>query len=230
MKTRLGPGEREVLLELYRVAQARAGWRRRQVTGWLFIHELVENASRYVGSALADLHRWGMVEKVDVREQGTARAVNLYRITSRGLAALGISRDQLELPIPARDPREESTLYMPRAAWGALEILRREADEEAGRERFGEEGWMNAGEIYAAGQNVLSDDMAWLARRGLVDRRPVPDERRPRSPMIVYRVTARGRAVEKLQAHGGLVHVRVPPRPPPREARPSLSYVHVCGG
>lgn len=230
MKTELRTAEREVLLELYRAAQARDGWKRQQVTGWLFIHELVESASVYVGSTLADLHRWGMVEKADVREQGTAKSVNLYRITSRGLAALGIPREQLDLPLPAPDPREESTVYMPRAAWGALEVLRRHAERGTGRERFGETGWMNAGEIYSAGQNVLSDDLAWLARRGLVERRPVPDERRPRSPMIVYRVTTRGRAVERLQARGGLVHVRVPAAAMPREPRPSLTFVNVCGG
>jgi DNA-binding HxlR family transcriptional regulator len=230
MKTELRTAEREVLLELYRTAQARDGWKRQQVAGWLFIHELVESASVYVGSTLADLYRWGLVEKADVREQGTAKSVNLYRITSRGLAALGITRDQLDLPLPAPDPRENSSVYMPRAAWGALEVLRRQVDGSAGRERFGETGWMNAGEIYSAGQNVLSDDLAWLARRGLAERRPVPDERRPRSPMIVYRVTARGRAVEKLQARGGLVHVRVPAPAIPREARPTLSFVNVCGG
>jgi DNA-binding HxlR family transcriptional regulator len=229
MKTELRTAEREVLLELYRAAQARDGWKRQQVTGWLFIHELVESASVYVGSTLADLHRWGMVEKADVREQGTAKSVNLYRITSRGLAALGIPREQLDLPLPAPDSRETSTVYMPRAAWGALEVLRRQVDR--GRERFGETGWLNAGEIYSAGQNVLSDDLAWLARRGLVERRPVPDERRPRSPMIVYRVTARGRAVEKLQARGGLVHVRLPAAPVlSREPRPGLAFVNVCGG
>lgn len=230
MKTELRTAEREVLLELYRTAQARDGWKRQQVTGWLFIHELVESASVYVGSTLADLHRWGMVEKADVREQGTAKSVNLYRITSRGLAALGITREQLDLPLPAPDAREDSTVYMPRAAWGALEVMRRHAERGTGRERFGETGWMNAGEIYSAGQNVLSDDLAWLARRGLVERRPVPDERRPRSPMIVYRVTARGRAVEKLQSRGGLVHVRVPAAVLPRETRSSLTFVNVCGG
>lgn len=230
MKTDLRPAEKEVLLELYRAAQARDGWKRRQVTGWLFIHEIVESATAYVGTTLADLCRWGLVEKLDVREQGTAKAVNLYRITARGLAALGIGREQLDLPLPADDPQEERTVYMPRAAWGALEVLRRQVDRRGGGERFGEAGWMNAGEIYSAGQNVLSDDLAWLARRGVVDRRPVPDERRPRSPMIVYRITARGRAVEALQARGNLVHVRVPAAPVLVGVRPTPSFANVCGG
>lgn len=231
MKHDLKPAEREVLLELYRTAQARDGWKRRQVTGWMFIHEIVESATSYVGSTLADLVRWGLVDKVDVREQGTAKAVNLYRITSRGLAALGIGREQLDLPLPADDPQEESSVYMPRAAWGALQVLRRQVERGAGGERFGEPGWMNAGEIYSAGQNVLSDDLAWLARRGLVDRRPVPDERRPRSPMIVYRITPRGRSVEALQTRGNLVHARMPaPSPIPTVSRPTPAYVNVCGG
>lgn len=231
MKTDLRPAEREVLLELYRAAQARDGWKRRQVTGWLFIQEIVESATAYVGSTLADLCRWGLVEKADVREQGTAKAVNLYRITARGLGALGIGREQLDLPLPADDAAEERTVYMPRAAWGALEVLRRQADRRAGVLRFGEAGWMNAGEIYSAGQNVLSDDLAWLARRGLVDRRPVPDERRPRSPMIVYRITPRGRSMEALQTRGNLVHVRVPAAAPTViTLRPTPSFVNVCGG
>jgi DNA-binding PadR family transcriptional regulator len=231
MKTHLRPAEKGVLLELFRVAQARDGWKRRQVSGWLFIHELVEPGTEYVGPTLADLYRWGLVEKVDVREQGTARPVNLYRITARGLAALGIPREELDLPLPAHEPHEERTLYVPRAAWGALEALRRQLERGLGCERFGEEGWMNAGEIHAAGQTVLSDDLAWLARRELVERRPVPDPRRPRSPMIVYRATARGRAAEKLQARGGLVHARVPPpSSPPREPRPSRTLASVCGG
>ncbi len=228
MKTELRPAERAVLLELYRTAQARDGWMRRQVTGWLFIHEIVESATSYIGSTLADLCRWGLVDKVDVRERGTAKAVNLYRITPRGLAAIGITREQLDLPLPADDPHEESTVYMPRAAWGALDVLRRRGD--AAQERFGEPGWMNAGEIYAAGQNVLSDDLTWLARRGLVERRPVPDERRPRSPMIVYRPTARGRAVEALQLRVNLVQVRIPAAPAAASARPSAAFVNVCGG
>ncbi|HYW12683.1 MAG TPA: hypothetical protein VE871_12030 [Longimicrobium sp.] len=231
MKTELRTAERAVLLELYRTAQARDGWNRRQVTGWLFIHEIVESATSYIGSTLTDLCRWGLTDKVDVRERGTAKAVNLYRITPRGLAAIGIAREQLDLPLPADNPAEESTVYMPRAAWGALEVLRRQGD--AARERFGETGWMNAGEIYAAGQNVLSDDLTWLARRGLVERRPVPDERRPRSPMIVYRVTARGRAVEALQTRANLVHVRMPAAATlvhAAAARPSLAFVNVCGG
>lgn len=228
MKTELRPADRAVLLELYRTVQARDGWKRRQVTGWLFIHEIVESATSYIGSTLADLCRWGLVDKVDVREQGTAKAVNLYRITPRGLAAIGITREQLDLPLPANDPQEESTVYMPRAAWGALDVLRRRG--EAASERFGETGWMNAGEIYSAGQNVLSDDLTWLARRGLVERRPVPDERRPRSPMIVYRPTARGRAVEALQIRANLVHVRMPSAPAPLVVRPSLSFADVCGG
>jgi DNA-binding HxlR family transcriptional regulator len=230
MKTDLRPAERDVLLELYRCAQARDGWKRRQVSGWLFIHEIVESASSYIGSTLADLCRWGLVDKVDVREQGTAKAVNLYRITSRGLAALEIPREQLDLPLPAHDPHEESTVYMPRAAWGALEVLRRHADRGNGAARFGEAGWMNAGEIYTAGQNVLSDDLAWLARRCLVERRPVPDERRPRSPMIVYRVTPRGRAVEVLQSRGGLVHARMPALAQIAVVRPGLAFLNVCGG
>ncbi|HLM66134.1 MAG TPA: hypothetical protein VK358_01340 [Longimicrobium sp.] len=228
MKTELRPAERAVLLELYRTAQARDGWKRRQVTGWLFIHEIVESATSYIGSTLADLCRWGLVDKVDVREQGTAKAVNLYRITPRGLAAIGITREQLDLPLPADDPHEENTVYMPRAAWGALDVLRRRGD--AAQEHFGEPGWMNAGEIYAAGQNVLSDDLTWLSRRGLVERRPVPDERRPRSPMIVYRPTARGRAVEALQLRANLVQVRIPAAPAAAPARPSAAFVNVCGG
>ena len=163
MKTELRSAERDVLLELYRTAQARDGWRRRQVTGWLFIHEIVESATSYIGSTLADLCRWGLVDKLDVRERGTAKAVNLYRITPRGLDAVGITRDQLDLPLPAAEPAEESTVYMPRAAWGALDALRRQG--QAAPRRFGEAGWMNAGEIYSAGQNVLSDDLTWLARR-----------------------------------------------------------------
>lgn len=227
MRTDLKPAERSILLELYRTAQAHDGWKRRQVTGWLFIHEIVESATSYIGGTLADLCRWGLVDKVDVREHGTAKAVNLYRITPRGLAAIGVGREQLDLPLPADDPHEESTVYMPRAAWGALEALRREGD---GRERFGESGWMNAGEIYAAGQNVLSDDLTWLARRGLVERRPVPDERRPRSPMIVYRITSRGRAVEALQTRANLVHARMPAAVHAVSLRPSLAFVNVCGG
>lgn len=232
MKTELRASERAVLLELYRTAQAHDGWKRREVTGWLFIHEIVESATSYIGSTLTDLCRWGLTDKVDVRERGTAKAVNLYRITPRGLAAIGIAREQLELALPVHDPAEESTVYMPRAAWGALEALRRQGD--AARERFGETGWMNAGEIYAAGQNVLSDDLTWLARRGLVERRPVPDERRPRSPMIVYRVTARGRAVEPLQTRASLVYVRMPAAATAilsaAAARPGLAFVDARGG
>lgn len=228
MKTELRSAERDVLLELYRTAQARDGWRRRQVTGWLFIHEIVESATSYIGSTLADLCRWGLVDKLDVRERGTAKAVNLYRITSRGLDAVGITRDQLDLPLQAVEPAEESTVYMPRAAWGALDALR--CPGQAGPQRFGEEGWMNAGEIYSAGQNVLSDDLIWLARRGLVERRPVPDDRRPRSPMIVYRPTSRGRAVEALQVRANLVHVRIPPAPFAVVARTSLAFASVGGG
>ena len=228
MKTELRSAERDVLLELYRTAQARDGWRRRQVTGWLFIHEIVESATSYIGSTLADLCRWGLVDKLDVRERGTAKAVNLYRITPRGLDAVGITRDQLDLPLPAAEPAEESTVYMPRAAWGALDALRRQG--QAAPRRFGEAGWMNAGEIYSAGQNVLSDDLTWLARRGVVERRPVPDERRPRSPMIVYRPTSRGRAVEALQVRANLVHVRIPPAPIPLVARTSLAFASVGGG
>ena len=61
----------------------------------------------------------------------------------------------------------------------------------------------------------------------------MPDERRPRSPMIVYRPTARGRAVELLQVRANLVHVRMPAAPPVPVAaavRPSLAFVNVCGG
>lgn len=228
MKTELKPAERSVLLELYRTAQAHDGWVRRQVTGWLFIHEIVESATTYIGSTLADLCRWGLVDKMDVRERGTAKAVNLYRITTRGLAAIGITRQQLDLPLPADDPHEESTVYMPRAAWGALDVLLRRGDDAPAR--FGERGWMTAGEIYSAGQSVLADDLTWLSRRGLVERRPVPDERRPRNPLIVYRPTARGRAVEALQVRVNLVHARIPGAPPLPSLHPSAAFVNVCGG
>lgn len=228
MKTDLKPAERAVLLELYRTAQAHDGWERKQVTGWLFIHEIVESATTYIGSTLADLCRWGLVDKVDVRERGTAKAVNLYRITARGLAAIGITRQQLDLPLPADDPHEESTVYMPRAAWDALDVLRRQGS--AAPERFGERGWMTAAEIYSAGQTELADDLGWLSRRGLVERRPVPDARRPRSPVIVYRPTTRGRAVEALQVRVNLVHARMPGAPALPSLRPSAAFVNVCGG
>jgi DNA-binding PadR family transcriptional regulator len=204
--------ERKILLTLYHTLQARDGWKRRGVVGWLFIDEVDESRRAYIGDALNHLFRMRHIEKVDVRERGSGRAVNLYRITQSGLACIGEQAVTLDLPEAADSGLEDASLYMPRACWGALAVLRTQLNRSLGKRRFDEVGWMTAGEIYIAGQYVLSEELAWLVKRGFTVKRMVDRAGQPGRGPTFYRITERGIGCEMMQARGQLVQV-VPPTP-----------------
>jgi hypothetical protein len=202
--------ERKILLTLYHTLQARDGWKRRGVVGWLFIDEVDESRRAYIGDALNHLVRMRHVEKLDVRERGSGRAVNLYRITGSGLVCIGEQAITLELPAAEDSALEDASLYMPRACWGALAVLQTQLNRSLGKRRFDEVGWMTAGEIYIAGQYVLSEELAWLVKRGFIVKQVVDRPGKPGRGPTFYRITERGLGCEALQARGHFVQVVLP--------------------
>ena len=167
------------------------GWMRRGVRGWMFRDEVEAATGERLSGVLPWLAARGLADRVDVRS-AARRATWLYRVSARGLRLLAAHEGREEpaaLRAPGDDPADAGALYLPRAAWDALETLRLHALEGLGRRRFGEHGWMTLAELRATGDPVQAADLGWLVRQGLAERRQVPGAA---PPLRLFRATGRG--------------------------------------
>lgn len=96
-------------------------------------------------------------------------------------------------------------LFMPLGGWAALVALRDALEDSRGKPRFGEHGWLQASEmpeVLNTTARIDTGDLYWLARRGLIERRYLPNAARPIRPAVVWHVTGRGQRVQVVDDFG----------------------------
>jgi hypothetical protein len=196
------------LTYLLELAASDAGYLLHGVRGWALARDVEEGMATWSAAELmAGQAECGRATRVDVRAPGEPRAVWVYRISQRGIddlaAAVGTVPAGIDPPRAKRGPG----VYIRFGAWVALSTLRAVAEKPMAWERVwveGERGWKSSLELnrlveaedQAAGvspvRTFLSEDLAWLVRLGLVERRVL-------GRTHVYRITPAGAALKRLE-------------------------------
>lgn len=197
----ISPVEATVLFYLRDEAADGCGWRRRGVRGWRLYGEVKEGTSEYIPERLPYLASRGLLERIDVPEFGRERPTLLSRISEAGarLVAELEDRPYTPLPAPQMDAEDGGNLFAPTNAWSSLGVLRRSVEDRTGPVRFDVHGWLTAVEVHRE-TRLRGEDLPWLLRRGLVERREVPLSFRPQMPLGYYRISEAGLRTEYVDA------------------------------
>ena len=193
------------------------GYELRGRRGWVHPKDVKTLTDTLGERAKLELQRLGETRKVDrenVGLPGRRGSIWVYRISARGAAAAEVE------PPAALGPPERSgprTIFSD-AQWNALQAMRAALTEQSPL-RFvtREVGWRTIPEIRASPLVRRSDTQLWpedvyqLERSGLIEKREGEGVARER-PLLFYRVTPLGVAVERLT-----LHTPAPPAYPSRK-------------
>jgi len=176
------------------------GFRRRGVSGWATGAEIhAGTGSSYLSEDLRSLHAAGRVIRDDARIPGTRAPAWAYRITDAG--ARHLAGELQTVHVPVRDPAAagDEGVYVRPGIAAALRALRH-ASEKALRKPLvpAEPEWRTSRQLSAwldearTGREprFFSDELAWMVRAGLAERR---DE-----PATLYRIAPAGLAVKPM--------------------------------
>ena len=203
-------------------AQGGYGWRRRGVRGWRLYEEVEEALDTKIPELLPALWRAGLVDRTRVEDPSRSAPVYLYRISEAGNSRLtqeeGEDPPILMSPAPEEEDPEEGTTFVPAVEWEALSLLRRQAREQLGPERWGQHGWMTARELTRTLDRAVGEILAALQARHLVERRTNSDVPGEKRPLWYYRASEQGLRAELVDGVPVLyepparLQVRVRPR------------------
>ena len=197
----LSPAEVAILAFLSEEALNRRGWLRKGVRGWRLYSEITEATGEYIPERLPYLARRGLLERIDVQEFGRERRTTLYRISKAGASLIAEIKGHPPTSLrPALSGDEGGgNILVPAHAWSSLATLRKCAVDRIGPVRLGAHGWLTAVEVHRE-TRFRGEDLTWLLRRGLVERREVPSSFRPQMPLTYYRISDAGLRTEYVDA------------------------------
>ena len=197
----VSPVEVTILFYLRDEAADGCGWRRRGVRGWRLYGEVKDATGEFISERLPYLATRGLLERINVPEFGRERPTLLFRISVAGARKVAEleGRPYTPLPAPVADAEDGGNLFVPAAAWSSLETLRKSVVDRIGPVRLGAHGWLTAVEVHKE-TRFRGEDLPWLLRRGLVERREVPAPARPHLPFTYYRISDAGLKTEHVDS------------------------------
>lgn len=209
----LTPELETALAHLAALATAGAGYERRGVRGWARTRDVEDTFSTWLPERYPRLALRGLAERDDVRAPGLQRPVWVYRIARDGWDFV-YRRNGASTP-EFREPHDEpdGAVFLPPAPLSVIRELRRALEDPTPSPHVpGENGWRSATQMLRYIREETHDraffheDLRWLVRGGLVDRRDValPGGQ----ALVLYRVTPAGLAILPLAWHA-------PPVPSP---------------
>lgn len=195
---------RRVLHLLALLERRHGGYFLRGVHGWARTADVDAHLGVRVPELLPALAGAGLADREDVRVPGRPHALWVYRINDHGLRRLatldGWEPEDLDNVEPLRPHRPPRPVYLPRACRVVLHELRRAAHDPDTPTPFpGEPGWLTArqmDESFPLRYDAV--DLAWLLRRGLIERRHHRASPSARQPTVYYHVTDTGRVLRPL--------------------------------
>ncbi|HEX2093368.1 MAG TPA: hypothetical protein VHG28_13265 [Longimicrobiaceae bacterium] len=182
-----------------------------------------EATGEYISERLPHLASRGLLHRIDVPEFGRERPTLLFRISEAGARKVAEleGHPYTPLPVPEADAEDRGNLFVPASAWSSLTALRRRAVDRIGPVRLGAHGWLTAVEVHQE-TRLRGEDLPWLLRRGLVERREVPAPSRRQLSLTCYRISDAGLrtgyvdAVPSPSGRVEFVEARVGEEPGPR--------------
>jgi hypothetical protein len=203
----LDPTQRAILRFLLDLAERGGGYERRGVRGWVLSEDVAARTVLYVPERLPALARARLADREDVRAPGLNRPTWIYRINEAGAGRVREETTGAATPLPEpRDTGPDPAVAIPIGCRRALLTLRAWRDLPGTPPAVpGETGWAltralmeRAREQY--GRGFFQEDLDWLVRGGLVERRDHATSL-PQRPVYVYRAAAATRHVVPLEWH-----------------------------
>jgi hypothetical protein len=206
-----------LLAYLRDLARRGGGYELRGVRGWATAADVADGtgACRTSENLKAAVERADLIRE-DVRVPDASSPVWVYHITDETARRMADLEGVEHVPVQASGAQVEQRAYLRPGVQAALDALRYAAGHSSARRaripgepewRTAREltGWLRAeGEKTGDERSFLSDDLAWAARTGLIERRELPPPpHAPTSvrPVIVYRITVAGAAIKPLVRH-----------------------------
>lgn len=184
-----------ILRFLLKLVQGGGGFERRGVTGWAAVPEIhTGTGCSSLAEAIAVLMAAGMVSRDDARIAGTSAPVWVYRITDAGAQHLAESDGTARVSVPAPDAGEDERVYVRPGVAAALRALTAAKTEALPNPVLPDAPeWRISRQLTSAidGTRFFSDELAWVVRAGLAERRD--------DPVTLYRITAAGQAVKAME-------------------------------
>lgn len=217
--------------ELSTFSPTSATWRgvaadTRGVRGWATAADVGDATGAYcAGDDLRSAVERGELIREDVSVPDAAAPVWVYHITDETARMLAELEGEKHVPIqPAGTPQGCTRAYLRPGVAVVLDALRHAFDNSTARRAriLGEPEWRTCRELTdwvreeaartGNERSFLSDELAWAVKSGLVERRelPPPLNSSTSAPVVVYRITVTGAAVQPLVWHGSQP-VRLPP-------------------
>lgn len=194
----------QALAYLLELAAREAGYRVRGVRGWATARVIEKAVGLWNAPELMRAQvDSGRVLRVDVRAAGESKPVWVYRVSRKGIDVLAAALGVTPVAIPEPQSAPEGGVYLRDGVAAALQGLRSAAADPRVRAREwieGQSGWRSSWELTriienedeeagrSPGRSFLSEDLGWLVRLGLADKRVV-------GTTHVYRLTACGAAI-----------------------------------
>lgn len=184
-----------ILRFLLKLAQEGAGFERRGVTGWAAVAEMhTGTGCASLAEDIAFLLAARMVSRDDARIAGTSAPVWVYRITDAGAQHITAEQRTAHAGVPAPDEAGDERVYVRPGVATALRALTAAKTEALPNPVVPDAPeWRTSRQLTSAldGYRFFSDELAWVVRAGLAERRD--------GPLTLYRITAAGQAVKAME-------------------------------
>lgn len=184
-----------ILRFLLKLVQGGGGFERRGVTGWAAVPEIhTGTGCSSLAEDIAVLMAAGLVSRDDARIAGTSAPVWVYRITDAGAQHIGGEQRTAHAGVPAPDEAEDERVYVRPGVAAALRALTAAKTEALPNPVLPDAPeWRTSRQLTSAidGTRFFSDELAWVVRAGLAERRD--------DPLTLYRITAEGQAVKAME-------------------------------
>ncbi len=180
------------------------GFERRGVSGWASSPEIqAATGKSYLSEDLVQLHRRGRLQRDDARIAATVSPVWVYRITDTGARQLATADGSEHVSVSAPTADTDERVCVRPGVLAALHALRHAAadgahlpnpaipDAPAWRTSLQLTNWLKEeGERTGQEQRFFSDELAWMVRSGIAERR--------NDPVTLYRITSAGLGVKAM--------------------------------
>lgn len=204
----------QILLHLDEFVRAGHGYEARGFHGWAGLAEIETATGVYAAAeALRRAYRAGRIVREDVSVPDAATPVWVYRITDTSSRDIADLRDEAHIPVPPPAQGRETRALMPSLRIAALDALRHAAEHPGEREWIpGEPEWRTSLELtgwlkdqyWTTGLDrvFMPGDVARLVTHCLAQDRAAPVQPHRKKPLILYRITVAGAALQTLSWQG----------------------------
>lgn len=205
-----------LLAYLRDLARRGGGYELRGAFGWATATDVADAIGVYgAGDELRSAFQRGELVREDVSVPDARNPVWVYRVADEATRAVAESNNEKHVRVRPGHGQHECRVYLRPGPLVALDAMRHAFHNSTSRRpRIGGEpewrtcrelsGWLrDEADRTCVQRTLMSDDLAWVVRNGLAERRelPPPPSSFTSAPVVVYRLTVTGAAVHPLVWH-----------------------------